>query len=291
MHIRKFATLQEIRDLPGFSERVTEVAAEAPTLLGYYVFSDFAHCSKPDCTQKRGFGYVLQTEDGKVMGLGGVCGAQLFGAHWDGAGYTKQIKQIQLHDTLAKSLSELPAQLEKIDALIYGPRGAKWLELAERSLAATVPMNVMQQLHSRASRGDVEVLESKQRLEGDFNSAARGDAVYVNKLVGSISGISAMARPSPRMILAEQLRDPLKPFLNVTADDLLQKPSQRRFFVSLIEGLEERVQLAERRLADAVLFFETSNLRLLSNLAKSPVEQLRLALLRWNDTSGLVETR
>lgn len=293
MQIRKFETLDEIRCLDGYIERLSGVESQEPKFLGYYQFRDFIHCARSECNREHGFGYVLETVNGHVIGIGNKCGANMFGKIWDAArpSYNKQIDRYQKLQALTETLRELPSRLALIESLLYGPQGAAWHEKAEQSLIKLCSQQVLDQLYLRASRRDADILHARIRTEDDVQLGFRRDSDFAFDLIAQFSGLGALVKPSPREILMERLRDPLKPFLSMTADSLIANPSNHRHFNRLYRGMSEHVQSAERRLAEAPLFFTTENLRLLAHLAKNQNDRMRMEQLVWNDSTGLVEIR
>lgn len=289
MQIRKFETLDEIRSIPGYIERISGVESKEPKLLGYYKFRERIHCARSECNKPHGDGYVLRTAADQVIVIGNVCGKGIFGDVWGGATYDKQIDRLQTHAALTEILSALPAHLASIDSLIYGDRGVQWLEAAELSLVKLCSQDVLQQLYLRASRRDSEIVQARERTDDDVQLGFRRDATTVTDTVDRFNGLDALAPPSPRMLLLERLRDPLRAFVALSADKLIEKPVNRRLLQSLYKSIPGALQTAGRKLAEAPLFFTTVNLRRLSHLAKSPVDRQRMGKLVWNDSKGIVE--
>lgn len=293
MEIQKFASLAEIQGIVGYVGRISKVESKNPRLVGYYRFKDFIHCARSECNRSHGFGYVVQTEAGEVIGIGNRCGAKLFGKGiWTtvSAGFAKQIRRYELRESLIVQLAALPEVLTRIESLIHGDGGAKWLERAHYSLLAICPSSVIRQLELRVSRRDADITVAKEiDRENQTRLGFTRDAEYETDTIGTFAGLGALASPSPRIVLFEQLLTPLRTFLGVGADELMQKMSRLRYFQDLQASLEGKLRTAERRLQDAQLFFATANLRLLRHLAQNPNDRTMLGRVVWNGTAGKVE--
>jgi hypothetical protein len=295
MEIQKFLSHDAIRAIPGYLDCISRVETRRPILLGYYRFKDFIHCARSECNRQHGFGYVVRIDSNEVIGIGNRCGAKLFGDQvWRTAatGFAKQIRRHELRESLSKQLAELPSVIDRIEKLIYGPRGAKWLENARNSLVTMCPVRVLRSLELRVSQGNAEIVVAREiDNENDTRLGFRRDSEYATDVIGRFAGLGALASPSPRILLVEQLRDPLRTYIGTSADDLMGRRSRLRYFQDLQASLEGKLRTAERRLEEARLFFTTRNLRLLAHLATSSMDRAFLERVIWNEAEGFVETR
>jgi hypothetical protein len=292
---RRFKSLGEIQSLPGYVEHVdTIVQEQAPKFLGDYEFEKFIHCALRG-HHRHGVGFVVEFEDNgvlRVVAVGHVCGKKLFGIEgWDSAwrAFDEQVARRQLLESLAQELSELPAKLDAIESLLTGRGGAQWLDVAVSSLSTACCERTMNALYARATHREDEITQAKERDDDDMRLGFNRKSDFSTDVVARFVGLNALVRPSPRVILVERLRDLLRPFLTATAESLVDDAPTRREFQRLIKSYTGQLQTANRRLADATLFFTTENVRLIAYLSTNSSERRRLAGMRWNSRTGRVE--
>lgn len=292
---RRFKTLSEIQSLPGYVEHFDRIVQEQqPKILGDYDFEKFIHCALRG-NHLHGYGFVVEFDDHgvlRVVAIGSVCGTKLVGIEGWNAGrriFDEQITRRQLLESLTQQLHELPAKLDAIENLMTGPGGAHWLDAALSSLSTVCCDRTLRALYTRADRGQDEITDAKERDDNDMRLGFNRKSDFATDVVARFVGLNALARPSPRVILVEQLRDLLRPFLSATAESLIEDAKTRRQFQRLIRGYEGQLQTAKRRLADAPLFFSTENLQLIAYLSTNLSERRRLTQIRWNPRTGRVE--
>ena len=292
---RRFKTLSEIQSLPGYVEHFdTIVREQEPRFLGDYDFEKFIHCALRG-NHVHGNGFVVEFNDNGVMrvvAIGNICGRKLFGIEgWDAAHsvFMEQVTRRQLLESLAQQLSELPAKLEAIEKLIICPGGANWLDAAVSSLSTVCCQSTLRALYFRADHRQDEITEARERDDNDMRLGFNRRSEFATDVVARFVGLNALARPSPRVILVERLRDLLRPYLTASAESLVDDATTRRHFQRLIRGYKGQLQTAEQRLADAALFFTTENLQLIAYLSTNLGERRRLTQVRWNPRTGRVE--
>lgn len=297
MQIRRFSSIDEIRALPGYVEHITKIESQQPIFLGYYLAQEKQEknqCAYTSCHRWYGRGYVVQILDGRVFAIGHICGADLFGREiWGMAArsFDKAVARHQMREALVERLRLVPLILERIDQLLYQPRGVMWHEKAVKSLTALCSAKILSKLDVRVSHLEADIYMSRARDDNDVNLGFRttqSDSELIHELVGRFSGLGCLNRMSPRLLLVDQLRDQLHHYVGVSADSILER-KRRQPFQRLIQSAPDKLLAAERRLAEAQSFFTTENLRLLAFLADSPAERARLSRITWNEVKGVAE--
>jgi hypothetical protein len=112
---------------------------------------------------------------------------------------------------------------------------------------------------------------------------------YITEHFGTLRGLGALREPSPRVILETRVLSTLATYSTQTAGSLIDNKPLLRRFTEWYHKLPVELNTAESRLLDAPLFFETSNLRLLSQLARYPNDRHLLGKLKWDDAKGTVQ--
>lgn len=284
MQIKRFSSIDEIRALSGYVEQITKIESQQPRFLGYYLAQEKIQCAYTSCHRWYGRGYVVEIADGRVFAIGHICGADLFGNDiWGAAArsFDKAVARHQMREALAERLRLVPLILERIDQLLHQPYGVVWHEKAIRSLTSICSEKVMNRLYARVSHLESDIYMSRAKGGNDVNLGFRSmhsDSKLVHELVGRFSGLGCLNRASPRLLLVDQLRDQLRGYVGVTADSILER-KRRQPFQRLMQSVPDKLQAAERRLAEAQAFFTTENLRLLALLADSPGERAMLSRL------------
>jgi hypothetical protein len=289
--VRKFETLEEINAIPGYLPSISRGEHEFAAPLGYYRFKKKIHCALRSCNQPHNHGYVVRTVAGAVVAIGNICGSEIFGDIFTNAtiAIDKEIARQLLMQSLDDKLRSLPHIRLRAEALLNGPRGARWLERAEQSLRAHCSSRVLTVLYGRVESRDGVIEDVRERTKHDPPPRRGDNPNYISERVGVLRGLRCLASPSPRSLIETNIVAPLPSFMTATAGSMIDnKPYQKRFS-EWHRNLEIYFKTAEAMLQDANQFYETSNLRLLAHLARHPGERTTLSRLRWNEPAGVVE--
>jgi hypothetical protein len=293
MAIRRFKSMNEIRLLPGFVEKIQKGAQEFACFLGYYRLPRReVHCAKSDCNTPHGFGYVVMTKSGAITVIGHVCGEKVFGDIFTAAAHSAdaEMRRQMAESAIADALTLLPGYRQRADALMHGRRGALWLERAERSLQSHIPRRLAGEIYALASHGSGAIVRTRLRTRKDVPPlGTHGVPDVVEETFGKIVGVGALAAPSPKRILTDQVLAEMPIFDATTPGYLVDNKLKHRRFNEWVIGIPHAIREAEDRLRRAIVFFETGNLRILANVARTPHDRRQLSMLKWNDASGLVE--
>ena len=289
--IRRFESLAEIEALPGYVARLNEGKHVLAKALGYYRFKKHIHCALKSCNQPHGHGYVVLTMSDAVVAVGNICGAELFGDEFVTAtvALSKEIaRQIQQRE-IEEQLRSLPGFKVRSEKLLKGARGAVWLETAEQSLNRACPTRLLGSLYARSAIRDARIEYVRERTKNDPAPLMGESPKFVVEHLGTFRGLGALRTPSARSIIESQVLAPLTTFSTQTAGSLIDNKPLLKRFSAWFRKVPVELNTAESRLLDAPLFFETSNLRLLSHLATNPRDRELMSRLTWNDVIGAVE--
>lgn len=231
------------------------------------------------------------TVSGAVIAVGNICGAEVFGQDFINAtaAISREIaRQIQLRE-IEEQLQSLPTVRDRAERLLKGQRGAEWLERAEQSLRRICPPRILSALYDRAANRNPTIEFTRERTKYDPPALMGQSRKYITEHFGTLRGLGALREPSPRVILETRVLSSLTTYSTQTPGSLIDNKPLLKRFSEWYHKLPIELSTAESRLLDAPLFFETSNLRQLSHLARYPNDRQMLGHLIWNDAKGSVQ--
>ncbi len=221
--IRRFESLAEIEAFPGYVRQLDGGKHALDKPIGYYRFKKKIHCALTNCNQPHGHGYVVLATSGKVVAVGNVCGAEIFGEAFitATAAIGREIaRQIQLRE-IQEQLRALPGLRQRADDLLKGSRGAEWLECAELSLRLACPSRVLGSLYERAANRNAVIEYTRERTKTDPEPLMGESRKYVVEHLGTFRGLGALRSPSSRLILESHVLGPITTYLTQTAGSLI----------------------------------------------------------------------
>ncbi|MBN9427944.1 MAG: hypothetical protein J0H09_15685 [Burkholderiales bacterium] len=269
---------------PNFVCDVNPTKVALVRVLNEYHFGDSVRCGLTSCHQPHHHGYLIETDDGHETNIGNDCGRTHFGENL--------VTQVRLHRgreelrqqqaLLATTIARKPEILARIRELRERRNGADWLVRARRQLKDAVGTAVIVELQNRAKRGDLAVVEERQRSSQQIadilaaNPSLRRQEVEFEQVTQGYLHDVGFINSYPEL----QLNDLQNKMHELTSLDFSRLSVPKRLeWVKWINGIDREFEEVEDKLAEAIRFIDPSNFNLLAYLPKRDAER-RKAIAR-----------
>lgn len=258
-------SMAEMRERPQFLAPLDPKLHTLVEVLTGYSFNQRVPCGLSTCQQGHNTGLLVRTASGNETNLGHVCGKKHFGEAFIAA-HTQYTRSVARQDAL-KRLSSLKAEraavLAKVQDLISGEFGIRWIFALKNELKNSLGVDTFNHFCLRARRGDYQIVRVKElrgiELERAMETTGkrREEARLVHEVIGQLAPMKWLVWDF-RAELIDAVSEPFKALETVEATTMETRELAKH--LKIFSGWENRVAEAESLLLQAKGIFNEENL-------------------------------
>lgn len=279
-------TIAEPADLfarPRFVETVNERQIELERALAPYTFPDKFPCGLQGCRTPHNNGLLVRMMDGRETNIGHICGKNHFGHDFQElrATLNREVAKERARTTLDATLARRDEIERRLEDLIEGARGARWVERCKAQFRALFPATIVQEVRRRATRRETAIYRERRRSKNEIETlkAAGMDASPIEQEhVGTLRGLGAWSDSAgPLQHAVEDTLDTIAALNRDTTDHKRLQGLAKR-----ASEIDSTLEALEGFLAAGRAFFSADNFEVLPLLTDDEKERRQLAGIRWD---------
>lgn len=278
-------TIAEPADLfarPQFVETVNEQQVMLERAIAPYTFREKFPCGLQGCRTLHNKGLLVRTTDGRETNIGHICGKNHFRKDFEElrASLNREVAIERARTTLDATLARRGEIERRLEELIEGARGARWVERCKAQFRERFPDAIVQEVRRRAARRETAIYRDRRRSENEIETlkAAGMEASPIEQEhVGTLRGLAAWHES------AGQLRHGVEDTLDTIAALDRDTTDQRRLqaLAKRAGEIDSTLEALEEFLAAGRAFFSPDNFEVLPLLTNDEKERRQLADVRW----------
>lgn len=291
--VRRFDSVEEIRALPGYVPEIDPATAKIIKLLGWYTFRDEVACGRANCHQPHKTGYVCETEDGRVVQIGNVCGEEYFGDTF--VRLKNELEEAKRRQsrraTLAEVLDRADEILDRAEDLKSRKYGASWVNRSCTNFKREVPGEVMEHIIRRARTGDTAIKQLRRLTQDEVEIRRIAEArpirvggdeeeeVEIEETVAVIQGLEVWGGDLKSLVV-DEIEEKLRELQRM---DILQLPQRKLIeWAKWADSLPQLFERAEELVSAGRAFFTEENINNLKRLKLTPDSARAMRRIWWS---------
>jgi len=291
--VRRFESVEEIRALPGYVSEIDPATTKIAKLIGWYAFPEEVPCGRANCHQPHKIGYVCETEDGRLVQIGNVCGEEYFGDSF--IKLKNELEEAKRRQNrriaVAEVLDQADEIFDKAEDLKSRKYGAAWVNRSCTNFSRAVPSEAMEHIRRRARTGETRITRTRVLTsdEVEIRRVAEGrplriggeeeEEVRVEETVAEIQGLEVW-NGDLKAIVVDNIEEKLR---ELQRTDILQL-SQRKLieWVNWAGEIPRQFEKAEALISAGRAFFTEENINNLKRLKLTPESAKVMRRIWWN---------